>query len=118
VHDAAATLIAQVRGGGGPRLLHALTYRFTGHVSIDPGHYRDAAEVEAAKRSDPLLRARAKLLALGVKAGEVDAIDAAAQAEIAAALAAAEAAAWPAASAAYEDVMTTMASDAGAGPWR
>jgi acetoin:2,6-dichlorophenolindophenol oxidoreductase subunit alpha len=118
VHDAAATLIAQVRAGGGPRLLHALTYRFTGHVSIDPGHYRDAAEVEAAKRFDPLLLARAKLLAQGTSAGEVDAIDAAAQAEIAAALAAAEAAPWPAASAAYEDVMTTMASDAGAGPWR
>jgi pyruvate dehydrogenase E1 component alpha subunit len=118
VHDATATLIAQVRGGGGPRLLHALTYRFTGHVSIDPGHYRDAAEVGAAKRSDPLRLARAKLLALGLSAGEVDAIDAAAQAEIAAALAAAEAAPWPAASAAYEDVMTTMASEAGAGPWR
>ncbi len=116
VHDAAATLIAQIRAGGstgGPRFLHALTYRFKGHVSIDPGTYRDAAEVEAAWRNDPLALARAKLLGLGVTAGDVDAVDAAAQAEIAAALAAAEAAPWPTAAAAYQDIMTT----AGAGPW-
>jgi pyruvate dehydrogenase E1 component alpha subunit len=114
VHDAAAQLIGEIRAGGGPRFLHALTYRFKGHVSVDPGTYRDAAEVQAAWQSDPLLLARTKLLAQGATAGDVDAIDAAAHAEIAAALAAAEAAPWPTAGAAYEDVMTT----AGAGPWR
>ena len=118
VHDAARALIAEVRAGGGPRFLHALTYRFKGHVSVDAGSYRDAAEVEAAKRNDPLLLARAKLLAGGLPAAEIDAIDAAAQAEIAAALAAAEAAPWPAAAEAYDDVMTTLATDAGAGAWR
>jgi len=114
VHDAAAQLIGEVRSGGGPRFLHALTYRFKGHVSVDAGTYRDAAEVEAAWQFDPLRLARTKLLAQGATAGDVDAIDLAAHAEIAAALAAAEAAPWPSASAAYEDVMTT----AGAGPWR
>ena len=113
VFDAAATLIDQVRAGGGPRFLHALTYRFKGHVSVDPGTYRDPGEVEAALLSDPLTLARSKLLALGVTAGDVDAIDAAALAEIAAALAAAEAAPWPEASEAYEDVV-----DTGAGTWR
>ena len=113
VHDAAETLIAQVRAGGGPRFLHALTYRFKGHVSVDPGSYRDPAEVEAALLSDPLTLARTKLLAQGVTAGDVDAIDAVAQAEIAAAMATAEAAPWPEASAAFEDVITT-----GAGTWR
>jgi pyruvate dehydrogenase E1 component alpha subunit len=113
VHVAAATLTAQIRAGCGPRFLHALTYRFKGHVSIDPGTYRDADEVEAALLSDPLTLARTALLALGVTAGDVDAIDAAAQAEIAAAMAAAEAAPWPEASAAFEDVINT-----GAGSWR
>jgi pyruvate dehydrogenase E1 component alpha subunit len=113
VHDAAETLIAQVRAGGGPRFLHALTYRFKGHVSVDPGTYRDAAEVEAALLSDPLLLARAKLLGLGVTAGDVDAVDAAAQAEIAAALVAAAAAPWPTPADAYEDI-----ADTGAGTWR
>jgi TPP-dependent pyruvate/acetoin dehydrogenase alpha subunit len=28
VHEAAARLVAEVRGGAGPRLLHALTYRW------------------------------------------------------------------------------------------
>ena len=113
VHDAAAGLIAQIRSEGGPRFLHALTYRFKGHVSVDAGTYRDAAEVEAALLSDPLVLARAKLLELGVTDGDVDAIDAAAQVEIAAAMAAAEAAPWPDAAAAYEDIC-----DTGAGTWR
>jgi pyruvate dehydrogenase E1 component alpha subunit len=113
VHDAAATLIAQVRAGGGPRFLHALTYRFKGHVSIDPGTYRDPAEVDAALLSDPLTLARSRLLALGVTAGDVDAIDSAARAEIADAMAAAEAAPWPLPGDAYEDIINT-----GAGTWR
>ena len=113
VHDAAATLIAQIRSGGGPRFLHALTYRFKGHVSVDAGTYRDAAEVEAALLSDPLTLARSKLLALGVTAGDVDAIDASARSEIAAAMATAEAAPWPEPADAYHDII-----DTGAGTWR
>ena len=113
VHDAAQMLIEQIRAGGGPRFLHALTYRFKGHVSVDPGTYRDAAEVEAALLSDPLTLARAKLLGLGVTAGDVDAVDAAAHAEIAGALAAAEAAPWPEPADAYQDI-----ADTGAGTWR
>ena len=31
----------------GPRLLHAVTYRFKGHVSVDPGAYRDAGRSRA-----------------------------------------------------------------------
>ena len=84
-----------MRAGGGPRFIHAVTYRFKGHVSVDPGTYRDAAEVEAALKADPLLVARARLLKAGATSTEVDAIDRAAQEEIAAALAAAEAAPWP-----------------------
>jgi pyruvate dehydrogenase E1 component alpha subunit len=113
VHDTAETLLAQVRAGGGPRFLHALTYRFKGHVSVDPGTYRDAAEVEVALLSDPLLLARTKLLGLGVTAGDIDAVDTAAHAEIAAALTTAEAAPWPAPADAYQDIV-----DTGAGTWR
>ena len=113
VDAAAARLIAEVRAGAGPRLLHALTYRFKGHVSVDPGTYRDADEVDTAKRNDPLLVTRAQLLAAGAAAAEIDAIDRAAQDEIEHALRTAEAAPWPSAGAAYEDIMTT-----GAGVWR
>jgi pyruvate dehydrogenase E1 component alpha subunit len=113
VDAAAAALIAEIRAGRGPRLLHAVTYRFKGHVSVDPGTYRDAAEVEAAKGNDPLLITRRQLLAAGAAPGDIDRIDTEAQAEIERAMAVAEAAPWPAASAAYDEVMNS-----GAGVWR
>jgi pyruvate dehydrogenase E1 component alpha subunit len=114
VHEAAQALIAEIRAGGGPRFLHAVTYRFKGHVSVDTAPYRDPAEVQAALPFDPLTQARAKLLSLGATAAEVDDIDLAAHDEIAAALAEAEAAPWPKAAEAYDDIVNT----AGAGPWR
>ena len=113
VCDAAARLVAEVRSGAGPRFLHAVTYRFKGHVSVDPGAYRDPAEVEQALEFDPLRLARAKLVAIGVASDAIDTIDAVARAEIDLALAAAEAAPWPDAATAYTDVQNT-----GAGQWR
>jgi pyruvate dehydrogenase E1 component alpha subunit len=109
--DAAATqLIARVRRGH-PALLHAVTYRFKGHVSVDPARYRDPDEVERAHRDDPLARARDRLAALGL-ADEAQRIIDAARAEVDAALAIAEAAPYPEASRAYADVL-----DTGGGRW-
>ena len=113
VDAAARQLLAEVRGGGGPRFLHAVTYRFKGHVSVDPGTYRDAAEVAAALAFDPLLVARRKWIAGGDPATMLDQLDREAKAEIDRALATAEAAPWPAAGAAYEDI-----ADTGAGVWK
>jgi TPP-dependent pyruvate/acetoin dehydrogenase alpha subunit len=113
VDAAAARLIGEIRAGQGPRLLHAVTYRFKGHVSVDPGTYRDAAEVQAAKLNDPLLITRRQLLEQGATAADIEAIDRAAQAEIDHALQVAEAAPWPEAAAAYEDIMNS-----GAGVWK
>ena len=113
VDEMAARLIGEIRAGAGPRLLHAVTYRFKGHVSIDPAAYRDAAEVEAAKLHDPLLVARRQLLALGASQAEIDAIDQAALDEIRDALKVAEAAPWPLAADAYKDIMNS-----GAGVWQ
>jgi acetoin:2,6-dichlorophenolindophenol oxidoreductase subunit alpha len=113
VDAAACRLVAEVRAGQGPRLLHAVTYRFKGHVSVDPGAYRDPAEVDAAKLNDPLLITRRQCLAAGGAAAELDAIDREAQAEIARALEVAEAAPWPDPGAAYDDIMNS-----GGGVWR
>ncbi len=113
VYAAAEALVDEVRSGGGPRLLHARTYRFTGHVSVDPAAYRDPAELAAAKLSDPLLVAGTQLSARGVTSAAIAAVMAEARAEVAAALASASAAAWPLASAACEEVQ-----DTGAGQWR
>ncbi len=113
VHDAAGALVRDVRGGSGPRLLHAVTYRVKGHVSVDPAAYRDAKEVEAALKLDPIAQARHAFVQLGGATAELDAIDAAAQAEVNAAMDAAEQAPWPDAAAAFTDIQTT-----GAGQWR
>ncbi|MEJ1168621.1 thiamine pyrophosphate-dependent dehydrogenase E1 component subunit alpha [Variovorax sp. CCNWLW235] len=113
VHETAARLVREVRDGGGPRLLHALTYRVKGHVSVDLAAYRDPAELAAALETDPIARARGHLLSHGVSAATLDAIENAARDEVDTALAIADAAPWPDASTAFTDVQTI-----GAGQWR
>jgi pyruvate dehydrogenase E1 component alpha subunit len=114
VDAASATLVAEVRGGAGPRLLHAVTYRVKGHVSVDPAAYRSADELREALRTDPIARAKARYLGLpGTDTALLERIERDARAEVEAALAAAEAAPWPEPDAAYTDVQTT-----GAGQWR
>ena len=61
VYKTAQTLVAQVRAGSGPRLLHALTYRVKGHVSVDLAAYRDPHELAAALQTDPIARLRGHL---------------------------------------------------------
>ena len=112
VDAAAQKMLTEIRAGGGPRFLHAVTYRFKGHVSVDPGTYRDAKEVEAALLKDPLIVARARLSILGITDTAIASVDAEVKTEIEAALKTAEAAPWPEAADAYEDIMTT-----GAGVW-
>ena len=111
VSTAAAKLIAEIRTGAGPRLLHAITYRHKGHVSVDPGTYRDPEEVRKALERDPIKRTRQQLEAAGLGAQAAQ-VEAEARAEIDAALAAAEASPVPEVHEAYEDIVTT-----GAGVW-
>jgi TPP-dependent pyruvate/acetoin dehydrogenase alpha subunit len=112
VHAAAGRLVAAIRAGGGPRMLHAKTYRFKGHVSVDPATYRDPAEVARAVEGDPLPLSRARLLARGLPAARVDVLMDEARAEVRAAIETAGAAPWPDPGAAYTDVQ-----DIGAGRW-
>ena len=111
VSTAAAKLIAEIRAGAGPRLLHAITYRHKGHVSVDPGTYRDPEEVRKALERDPIKRTRQQLEAAGLGALAAQ-VEAEARAEIDAALAAAEASPVPEVHEAYQDIVTT-----GAGVW-
>jgi len=112
VHEVAGRLVAAVRGGAGPRLLHARTYRFKGHVSVDPAAYRDPAELARAVQGDPLALARARLGARGVSLATLDEVVRAARAEVAGAIETAGAAPWPDAAVAFADVQ-----DTGAGRW-
>jgi pyruvate dehydrogenase E1 component alpha subunit len=108
VDAAAARLVSEIRSGKGPRFLHAITYRFKGHVSVDPATYRDGEEVARALEDDPLKHA-----ADGLPRTEVERVHREAEAEVREAVAAASAAPWPAAEAAYTDIQ-----DAGSGRWR
>ncbi len=112
VEAAAGPLIAGIRAGEGPALLHARTYRFKGHVSVDPASYRDPAELAEALKGDPIAIAHTKFVGMGMAASALDAIWAEAKSEVAMALASADAAAWPTVDAAYSDVQ-----DVGAGQW-
>jgi pyruvate dehydrogenase E1 component alpha subunit len=112
VHDLAQQLVGAVRASLGPRLLHALTYRIKGHVSVDLAAYRDPAELAAAMHHEPLANARARYLAMGGSSTELDAIDAAATTEVAQAMQTADAAAWPDPAGAFTDIQTT-----GEGQW-
>jgi pyruvate dehydrogenase E1 component alpha subunit len=112
VDAAAGALIDAVRAGGGPRFLHALTYRIKGHVSVDAAAYRDRREVERALGDDPLARAAARLAVLGVDAAAIDQAQTDARRVIDAAVDAAKAAPPPPAHSAYREVQ-----DIGADAW-
>lgn len=63
VHDA----VERARGGGGPTLIEALTYRIEAHTNADDAaRYRDNDEVTAWLARDPLNRLEAHLRATGL----------------------------------------------------
>jgi pyruvate dehydrogenase E1 component alpha subunit len=104
VDRTAARLVGEIRGGGGPRLLQAMTYRLRGHFAHDPAKYRDPAEVEAALTREPLRRTAAWLVEHGFSQDELDALAAETTAEIAAYVEEAKAAPWPDIATAFTDV--------------
>jgi pyruvate dehydrogenase E1 component alpha subunit len=108
VDRVAGELISEVKSGKGPRFLHAVTYRFKGHVSVDAAAYRDGAEVSKALENDPLLLAEKS-----IPESEARAIRREAEEEVRRAVAAAAAAPWPEPGDAYRDVQ-----DTGSGQWR
>lgn len=54
VADAVGRALEVVRGGSGPILMEAVTYRVHGHVEGDPAAYRDEEEHERWLKQDPL----------------------------------------------------------------
>ena len=61
-----AEALERARGGGGPTLIEAYTYRMGAHTtSDDPTRYRTSAEEEHWRRRDPIDRLRTHLEQLG-----------------------------------------------------
>lgn len=101
-------LVGQIRAGKGPRFLHAITYRFKGHVSVDAAAYRDPGQVARALENDPLVLAARRLPQAQAKE-----IREQADQEVGRAVQAARASPVPEAREAYEDIQ-----DTGSGQWR
>ena len=62
VRSAVAAAIQRAREGGGPSLVHALTYRIGGHFMSDPEIYRTSSEVEEWRQRDPIKRLTERLI--------------------------------------------------------
>jgi len=113
VYATATAALDRARAGGGPSLVEALTYRHGGHSRADPGKYRSEDELAHWLSRDPIPAYRERLVAEGVSAGELDALEAAAVALVDEATAAAKASPPPDRSL----VMTDVFADGGAS-WR
>jgi pyruvate dehydrogenase E1 component alpha subunit len=84
VRDATRALLAAAREERRPAVLEALTYRYRGHSVADAGlNYRTKEEIESYRERDPIGRVAEKLAASGVKESELEAVDAAAQSQVA-----------------------------------
>jgi pyruvate dehydrogenase E1 component alpha subunit len=77
VHAVAGEAVARARGGGGPTLIVADSYRHEGHYYGDPRKYQSKDEIEGWRsRFDPVLDARSWIVADRVATeAEVDAMD-------------------------------------------
>jgi pyruvate dehydrogenase E1 component alpha subunit len=104
VYATAAAAIEKARGGGGPSLIEALTYRHGGHSRADPGKYRPADEVSEWLARDPIPAYRQVLISRGVDEAVLDEIDAEAKAAVDRATEEAKAGAEPRPELAFTDV--------------
>jgi len=107
VRAAAQRAVDAVRGGGGPRLLEARTYRFRAHSMYDPEFYREKAEVERWKQRDPIALFSAWLLERAwLDDAARERLEASVAAEIDGAVAEAEAGPWEPVADLLRDVYT------------
>jgi len=104
VDAAAGRLIAQIRAGGGPRFLHARTYRIRGHISNDPLNYRRKGETETQMAAEPIARYEKWLIENGASEADCRAIREETRALIERAVAESLAAPFPDVNAAWTDV--------------
>nr|WP_273888310.1 thiamine pyrophosphate-dependent dehydrogenase E1 component subunit alpha [Rubrobacter naiadicus] len=56
VQEAAREAVSLARGGGGPSLIEAVTYRYLGHSKSDANLYRSREEIQRWRERDPISR--------------------------------------------------------------
>lgn len=109
VSDAAKAAVERARQGEGPAILECVTQRVRGHYEGDPQKYRTPEELAALADFDPVTRTVAALRTQDVTTEEIDGINEAVEAEVAAAVDAARADAEPSYDTARQDVYTLAA---------
>ena len=62
VYNKCEEIVKYVRDGNGPVLVEAISYRWLGHSTSDPGKYRTKEEVDEWKQKDPITRFRNHLI--------------------------------------------------------
>ncbi|OYX66623.1 MAG: pyruvate dehydrogenase (acetyl-transferring) E1 component subunit alpha [Sphingomonadales bacterium 32-64-17] len=106
VRQAAEVAFKYVREGNGPVLMECNTYRYRGHSMSDPAKYRTREEVQDMReKHDPIERAKADLLELGVEEDKLKEMDKAIRARIGEAADFAENSPLPEPSELYTDVL-------------
>jgi pyruvate dehydrogenase E1 component alpha subunit len=79
VHRVAVSAISKARAGGGPSLIEATTYRYSGHSRADPAKYRPAGELEEWLKRDPIALYRNRLIEHGISESTLRDIEGAVQ---------------------------------------
>jgi pyruvate dehydrogenase E1 component alpha subunit len=106
VRDAAREAVARARSGGGPTLLECTTWRHYGHFIGDSAPYKKPEDEKKWREKDPIPNFEKRLLKDGIAdKAELEAIHAAAEAEVQAAIAFAEASPYPEVDVMYEDLV-------------
>ncbi len=84
VYEGAGEAIQRARQGGGPTVVEAKTYRFSGHHLGDPGTaYRTRDEVETYRQRDPIVLFKRRVISDALlTAEELDAVDRAVATEV------------------------------------
>ena len=69
-------MVGEIRAGGGPQILEALTYRYRGHSMSDPAKYRTREEVDRIRAErDPIEQLGARLMTRGVAENDLKKVD-------------------------------------------
>ncbi len=75
MYAAAKEAVEFARAGSGPTLIEAMTFRYHGHLLGDTSHYIPEAEMEQAKKDDPMPILRQQLLDLQISEADIAAIE-------------------------------------------
>jgi pyruvate dehydrogenase E1 component alpha subunit len=86
VQERIADAVKRAREESLPTLVEVRTYRFRGHSMSDPAKYRTQAELEEHKKKDPIARAHAQLLSMGLPPLRIAKIEEDVEAEVQAAV--------------------------------